>query len=126
MVFAFILELLALTNLVDYHNCIFTYRSTGPLQKFFSNWNIHNTGEIVYGRYVQDLPSLKLARIENITNFGFCLPENFIPDIHKLVTKKKQGKSEEVTKTAIEGTFNKRSCKAPVIKKIAYNEKIFQ
>lgn len=75
------------------------------MQNFLSNRSVHNTGEIVCGRYVRDLPNHKLARLENTSKCGFCLPENFLEEIHKLLVKKKHKNNEKLIETAVKGTM---------------------
>ena len=66
--------------------------------------NQYNIGDIICGRSSTDLPNIKLAKIENISKDGFCLPEDFLQDIHERVTKKKQKKNEEFTELVMKGT----------------------
>ena len=68
--------------------------------------NNGNPGEVVYGRYVQDLPSKKIAEVENNAQSAYCLPAGCLLDVYKLMKKKDE--DDDSQETIIKSKFFKR------------------
>ena len=75
-------------------------------REFWNNRN-NNPGDVVSGRYVQDLPSKKIAEVEKNAKSAFCSPANCLQDVHKLVNN--EDKNEESQETIIKSKLFFRS-----------------
>lgn len=49
----------------------------------------------MYGRYIQDLPSRKIAAIEKDAHAAFCAPPDCLKPVHESVRKKEENTSLE-------------------------------
>ena len=70
-----------------------------PRELWNSNRNANrktSAGEVVYGRYLQDLPSRKIAEIEKNACAALCAPPECLRSVHESVMKKEENNSAQV------------------------------
>uniref|UniRef100_A0A7M5X3K8 PPM-type phosphatase domain-containing protein n=1 Tax=Clytia hemisphaerica TaxID=252671 RepID=A0A7M5X3K8_9CNID len=76
------------------------------VRNFLNNGRNQTTGEVVYGRYLQDLPSHKIAEIEKSAQAAFCAPHKCLEEVHSSVKKRLNKNTEEPQEPIFENVFD--------------------